>query len=73
MTRRSGGGRKRLQDIMGQVDSQTGRQRRELIDKFGSDTVKMVGNIIPVLAEPYGRGRYTINVDVKEMMKKQIP
>ncbi len=43
-----------------------------LIDKFGSDTVKMVGNIIPVLAEPYGsRGKYTINVDKKELLKKQ--
>ena len=42
-----------------------------MIDKFGSDTVKMVNNIIPILAESYGRGKYTINVDKKELLKKQ--
>jgi len=42
-----------------------------MIDKFGTDTVKMVSNIIPVIAEPYGRGKYTINVDKKELFKKQ--
>jgi hypothetical protein len=31
----------------------------------------MVGNIIPIIAEPYGRGKYTINVDKQELLKKQ--
>ena len=47
------------------------QSKNAMIDKFGSDTVKMVNNIIPVLAEPYGRGKYTINVDKKELLKKQ--
>ncbi len=47
------------------------QSKNTLIDKFGSDTVKMVGNTIPVLAEPYGRGKYTINVDKTELLKKQ--
>ena len=47
------------------------QSKNTMIDRFGTDTVKMVNNIIPVLAEPYGRGKYTINVDKVELLKKQ--
>lgn len=47
------------------------QSKNTLIDKFGSDSIKMVGQQIPVIPEPYGRGKYTINVDKKELMKKQ--
>ncbi len=42
-----------------------------LIDKFGNDTIKMVGESIPVMAEPYGKNKFTINVDKNELNKKQ--
>ena len=45
--------------------------KNALIDKFGSDSLKMVGNQIPILPEPYGRGKYTINVNRIELMKRQ--
>jgi len=47
------------------------QSKNALIDKFGSDTVKMVGNTIPILAEPYGHDKFTVNVDKNELMKKQ--
>jgi hypothetical protein len=47
------------------------QSKNALIDKFGSDSLKMVGKQIPVMAEPYGRGKFTINVNRTELMKKQ--
>ena len=42
-----------------------------LIDHFGNDTVKMVGQSIPILVEPYGNNKYTINVDKEKIKQKQ--
>ncbi len=47
------------------------QSKNSLIDKFGNDTIKMVGQHIPILPEPYGRDKYTINVNRIELMKKQ--
>ncbi len=47
------------------------QSKNALIDRFGSDSLKMVGMQIPILPEPYGRGKYTINVDKTELNKKQ--
>ena len=45
--------------------------KNALIDKFGSDSIKMVSQQIPIQPEPYGRGKYTINVNRIELMKRQ--
>lgn len=47
------------------------QSKNALIDKFGSDSLKMVGQQIPVMPESYGRGKFTINVNSKELLKKQ--
>lgn len=47
------------------------QSKNALIDKFSSDSLKMVGQQIPVMPEPYGRGKFTINVNRIELMKKQ--
>ncbi len=47
------------------------QSKNAMIDKFGDDTIKMVGQQIPILAEPYARGKFTINVNKTELMKKQ--
>ncbi|MBA4717759.1 MAG: hypothetical protein HRO68_01055 [Nitrosopumilus sp.] len=45
--------------------------KNSLIDKFGSDSIKMIGSEIPILPEPYGHRKFTINVNEIELMKKQ--
>lgn len=47
------------------------QSKNALIDKFGSDSIKMVGKEIPVTHESYGRGKFTINVNKTELDKKQ--
>ncbi len=45
--------------------------KNTLIDKFGTNTIKMTGKEIPVIASPYGRDKFTINVDRIELLKRQ--
>jgi len=47
------------------------KSKNAVIDKFGTDTLKMTGQKIPILVNQYQRGRYTINVNTEELMKKQ--
>jgi hypothetical protein len=47
------------------------QSKNALIDKFGSDSLKMVGQHIPVTHESYGRDKFTINVNKTELMKRQ--
>lgn len=47
------------------------QSKNALIDKFGIDTIKMTGKEIPIVPSPYGRDKFTINVDKKELLKRQ--
>lgn len=47
------------------------QSKNALIDKFGTDTLKMTGKEIPIIASPYGRDKHTINVNREELLKRQ--
>ena len=47
------------------------KSKNIIIDKFETDTIKMVGQKIPIIADEYQRGKYTININKEELMKKQ--
>ena len=47
------------------------QSKNSLIDKFGNETIKMAGTQIPILSQPYGRGKLTINVNKEKLMKEQ--
>ncbi len=47
------------------------QSKNALIDKFGTNTIKMTGKEIPIIASPYGRDKYTINVNREELLKRQ--